>query len=92
VEVLDGFEFQIVIEQTYSPDNLPITLGVSYRIAGFTICLAFYEARHQPTMGCSPHVAFGKPSPVVRPETTGCYSRQQAYIAVESRGLVEVAA
>ena len=58
MEVLDGFEFQIVIEQICSPDNLPITLSVFYRIAGLTICLAVYEARHQPTMGCSPHVGF----------------------------------
>ena len=40
MEVLDGFEFQIVIEQICSPDNLPITLSVFYRIAGLTICPA----------------------------------------------------
>ena len=85
MDVLDGFEFQIVIEQACSPDNLPITRSVFYRIAGLRICPAVYGARHQPTMGCSPHVAFGKLFPAVCRETIGCYSRQQAYVVVEGR-------
>ena len=85
MEVLDGFEFQIVIERTGSPDNLPITLSVFYRIAGLRICLTVYEARQPPTMGCSPHVRLWGTFAQNCYETIDCYCRQQAYVAMEGR-------